>query len=268
MLKRSLTLIEMLIAVVLLLAIAALVLPSMFRAMEERTFDAAAHQTEEQLRMARDHAQATGTPVEVTYRADKSEVQARFFGAGEGSARESGSTGSEQPGFNLGIGALSDLTASEAEAAELIPESWACRGLGPGMRLVARPPADSSDDAASTEVDVTEPSAGEYETLDDLGRGQDVRLAVFMPDGSALVGDPIWLNDDKGRRGMFTINPWSGLPAFQRMSDHKTGAADPSDEKNPLGDDLRETAGRERDSAERGDDSEPAPSQPARPGRK
>ena len=40
-----------------------------------------------------------------------------------------------------------------------------------------------------------------------------------MPDGSALMGEPVWLNDDKGRCGKFIINPWSGLPIFERLGE-------------------------------------------------
>ena len=77
--RRSLTLLETLIALTLVLAMAALIVPSMLKSMEERSFEAATDVTKEQLMMARAHAQATGNPVEVTYRPDTSQVQARWF---------------------------------------------------------------------------------------------------------------------------------------------------------------------------------------------
>src|SRR5437868_5810420 len=77
--QRSLTLLETLIALVLLVALGALIVPSLVDSLEERSFESAADVTNEQLLLARAHAQATGTPVEVTYSAGQSTVTARPF---------------------------------------------------------------------------------------------------------------------------------------------------------------------------------------------
>jgi hypothetical protein len=217
MFRRSLTLLELMIAIVLLLAIAALIFPSMLRSMDERTFESAADVTNEQLMMARAHAQATGSPVEVTYHAGTSRVQARFFlpWLTEPSAEPSLPGGVESAVERAER--LVHEPQRQGESESEIGEAWASRELGHGIRIVARRPhadlipgLDASDD-------------GESGGFEELGKGQDVRLAVFMPDGSALLGDPVWLNDQEGRCGVLTINPWSGLPVFERLTDPTDG---------------------------------------------
>lgn len=220
--KRSLTLLETLIALVLLVAMAALVVPSMLKSMEERTFESAADVTNDQLMMARAHAQATGTPVEVTYRPDRSQVLARIFkpGSVQQPLALRPDTRFADPKLS-NLGPLSPQTSHEAIAGDdqsAITESWAVREISPDVRIVARPPAGadgSPGSNASSSLNETSPD----DSFEELGKGEEIRLAVFMPDGSALVGEPVWLNDDHGRLGVLTINPWSGIPVFQRLGD-------------------------------------------------
>ena len=214
--RNGLTLIETLIAIVLVVALGALVLPSLLNSIDERAFESAADVTNEQLMMARAHAQATGSPVEVTYHPSTAEVQVRMFTAllPEFGVRKSPTPsvhGKSLPAF--------DATDDGAPRPEnsLISESWACRSLSHGMRLTSRPPSSAPRPSAASAPVLA--ASDEVETIADLAGGQDIRLAVFMPDGSALLGDPVWLNDDGGRCGMFTINPWSGLPVFQRVNE-------------------------------------------------
>lgn len=206
--RRSLTILELLIALALVLAMAAIVAPSLLESLDERAFEAAADETNEQLLMARAHAQQTGKPVEVTYHAEKSQVQARVFAPGE-----------------------SD-DSSHATSSLTVEEPWAVRFLGPGVRIMARSPyqPDSSEHPADQQVPLDDE---DFESLADLGKGQDVRLAVFMPDGTALMADRVWLNDSKGRLGVFTINQWSGLPFFERLADLTRRAAESKPESKP-----------------------------------
>lgn len=216
--RRSLTLLETLIALVLVLAVGALVFPSLLNSMQERTFESTADTTNQQLMMARAHAQATGAPVEVTYRADTSQVQARMFvpwlsGVPASPMRSMGTSGEKQAKFEPLESAESDSPDTHRT---LIGEAWACRALGPGVWLTSRPPAAQAQFTIDSAFDTDQM---EYEPLEELGKGQDIRLAVFMPDGSALLAEPVWLNDDDGRCGRLSINPWSGLPIFQRLAD-------------------------------------------------
>ncbi len=80
----------------------------------------------------------------------------------------------------------------ESPPEQLIVEGWADRELADGLGIT---------DRSATEFD--EP--------------RSFRLAVYMPDGSALLSRPVWISDDHGRRGKIQVNPWTGLPSFERI---------------------------------------------------
>lgn len=206
---RAVTLVELLIALVLVLAMGALIFPSLMDSLDERSFETAADVTNEQLMMARAHAQATGTPVEVTYSPAKSQVQARLFSPFLTDFADLGSSSA--------AGESTKAPSSSTESSGTITQAWATRALGKSVRIVARSPMETTEEIA------VDPFA---ETFENFGQGQDVRLAVFMPDGSALVNQDVWLNDDKGRWGVFQINPWSGLPLFKRLADLSAKASE------------------------------------------
>ena len=233
------TLVEMLIVIALLAAIGAIVLPYVAAGLNERAFETAADTTSEQLVLARAHAQATGEPVEVRYHASTAQVEARMFSPW-------------LPGFEFmqpwksasPVGAASTTTSNAAfdESATrcvdpggsarndgAIAESWANRSLSHGIRLANRPPAKAvqSDDqrAARSEDHGSNPT----NLTASSDERDDIRLAVFMPDGSALMGAPIWFNDDDGRIGKLTINPWTGVPIFERVNDLEPVVAEVTD---------------------------------------
>jgi len=222
-LKRCVTLLETLVALAILIAAGALIFPMMMSSLDERAFESVADVTNEQLMLARAHAQATGSPVEVTFNQATSQVQARLYAPWlKSEASAVGSLPSVFPGLGSDERATGTLVEKQpASASREIPESWACQKLGANVRFRTSPPVTAEADG---ERNLSEPSLGEddYESLADLASGQEVRLAVFMPDGSALAGEPVWLNDDQGRCGLFTINPWSGLPVFQRLNQPQT----------------------------------------------
>lgn len=230
--RRCLTLLETLVALALLAGIAALVAPALISRFDERAFEAAADGASEQLMMARAHAQATGEAVEVTYSPSTGQVHARYYApwsaAGDGDVMPGTSpyaqvdpsvSAAQQPDDWSHLPGLA--TPSPQIQARAIREAWASRPLGQGIRLVtgrggvvlSGPGEDQAPEVAD------ESHADELDALQAMADGQEVRLAVFMPDGSALVGEDLWINDVGGRRGLITINPWSGLPLFQRLGD-------------------------------------------------
>jgi type II secretory pathway pseudopilin PulG len=225
--RRCLTLLEVLIALVLLAAVAALVVPALVNRLDEHAFEAAGDTASEQLMMARAHAQATGEAVEVTYSPATGCVQARLYAPWSKEME----MGDVPPGTSpLASGAQPDRSDHDEASSSLMPpghqriaEAWASRSLGHGIRIAKRRPV--TDEPAGDARDSGNPAPesttddDDSQTLEDLVDGQEVRLAVFMPDGSALVGDDLWLNDGGGRCGMISINPWSGLPIFQRLAD-------------------------------------------------
>ena len=59
------------------------------------------------------------------------------------------------------------------------------------------------------------------------------RLAVYMPDGSALLSRTVWISDDHGRQGKIQVNPWTGLPSFERIFGGETETPDDAPDKTP-----------------------------------
>lgn len=96
---------------------------------------------------------------------------------------------------------------------QLIVEGWADRALADGLGIT---------DRSATEQD--EP--------------RSFRLAVYMPDGSALMSRPVWISDDHGRRGKIQVNPWTGLPSFERIFGGETEPPDETPDDSP--DDTRD----------------------------
>ena len=105
---------------------------------------------------------------------------------------------------------------------QLIVEGWADRALAAGIMIADR-----------SAIDDDEPRL--------------LRLAVYMPDGSALLSRTVWISDDHGRRGTLSVNPWTGLPSFERIFGSETGGDtetpdEPTDDtldERPMGRDLR-----------------------------
>src|SRR5262245_16445115 len=170
--KRSLTLLETLIALVLIVALGALILPALMDSLDERTFESAADVTNEQLMMARAHAQATGSPVEVTYKANTSEVQVRLFAPWLTGAQSSSQESAYGQNSTIGPMAAPEDDRVNAKAG-IIQESWACRPLGRGMRMSSRPPATADSQDSSDDGDITT-GADDRESWSELGKGQDI----------------------------------------------------------------------------------------------
>lgn len=235
--RHAFTLLETLIALVLVLALGALVFPALIDSLHERAFETAADVTNEQLMLARAHAQATGEPVEVTYHAGTKQVEARFFTPW----LSEGITARIEPGTSplahVPMIAVFGEAQDEQAQARPITEPWATRALADGIKMVSKPPAAELEALGSEDAGVDAPFENDLasfdpqpeEGLEEPWPTQDIRLAVFMPDGSALLGDPVWLGDADGRWGQISINPWSGLPLFQRLAEVAAASAAKAD---------------------------------------
>ncbi len=93
---------------------------------------------------------------------------------------------------------------------QVIVEGWADRGLAGGLGITDRSPPDDDEPRL-------------------------FRLAVYMPDGSALLSRPVWISDDHGRRGKIQVNPWTGLPSFERIFGGETETPDETPDEPPVG---------------------------------
>ena len=113
--RRGFTLLELLVVVSLLVAIAAIALPVVVTSLNADAYDTTVEVTKGQLLLARAHAQATGRPVEVLYRNDPPRVEARAFDPETGGLDDD------------------DLGA-------IIAEGWAYRPLATGVRFTREPP--------------------------------------------------------------------------------------------------------------------------------
>ncbi|MHC4129051.1 MAG: hypothetical protein ACYSWT_16685 [Planctomycetota bacterium] len=215
MYRRGVTLLELLLAIALLLALGGLVLPALFNRLPERAFESSAEIVRSQLLLARAHAQATGEPIEVLFATDPPRVAARRFDASlvtlEPQADASDALGGQDEPFEV-----TSLDDEEAPEDLRIPEPWAERVLADGVWIADRPGLPEGEPAGF---------GGEAELLaagdEDVERDEVprvIRLALFMPDGSAVLAEPVWVRDGHGRSGRLTVNHWTGLPSFERVT--------------------------------------------------
>ncbi len=249
--RRGLTLLELLMAIGLVVALGALVFPTMMGRQRQRTFDSTIQIIRDQLLLARAHAQATGVPVEVMYYSEAPHVEARMFRPERAASRFGDADGSA---------AMLDFS-EEPDEDLLIPEGWAYRHLAEGVHVTRTPPQelqDGYDDSFGSFDD----DLGAY--FDDasasLVSGQPprtIRLAVFLPDGSALLGEGVWVVDNDGRARRIEVNPWTGLPIFGATAVNR-GAVEVADDAEP--DDEFEEFERDEQRDDEGVDSEDAES--------
>lgn len=252
--RRAFTLLELLIAIALLLTLGALSVPVIIGQVEAYRFESAIDLTTGQLLLARAHAQSTGRSVEVLYRSPPTRLEARYFQPGQMIEQEE-YTGDESPSRSIGDedgesdGYYSLGSEEDPDSAGAIFEGWALQTLPDEIHISDTPP--NMDDEA---YDLLSPS-DDFE-YDAWGEGfsppvapssyveeeetVSIRLAVFLPDGSALICEPAWLHDEDRRQGKLTVNPWSGLPVFERITATTDDLLDPLEEEEEEPDDLDE----------------------------
>jgi len=186
---RGVTLLEMLIVLALLIAMAIAIGPTIFTALDERAFDNAADVTSRQLLLARSHAQMTGQPVEVVCIVGprgESRIVARL------------------------------VSDDQDSPANVLTQSWSWRQLPTGIAISDTPPQVDARLPAGMGM-INEPIIGGTVQSAQIGQEQTVQLVIFLPDGSALAMSRCWLVDDDGRVAQLEINPYTGHPAFKRL---------------------------------------------------
>jgi hypothetical protein len=234
--RRGVTLLELLLAIALLLALGALVLPALFDRLTERAFESSAEIVRSQLLLARAHAQVTGEPIEVLFETDPARVAARRFDVGlvdpesEGEAR-GGEVSDDEP---FEVTALEDQEAPETLR---IPEPWAERILTDGVWIADRSGLAEEESGGFGAAGVRAAGDDQRETEGDEAM-RTIRLALFMPDGSAVLAEPVWIRDEHGRRGRLTVNHWTGLPSFERVMETVQEPEDQDEEPEPEEEEL------------------------------
>lgn len=206
---RGLTLLELLVAISLVAALAALSAPVLDRALSDRAFASAGQMVEQHLLLARAHAQALRQPVEVVFDAGARRLRCRWFEAGRRLLDDEAGPTAEPPEFASGGSSPGD------EVPESIPEPWAIQFLPGSATITDRSPAAEEGDPLESSLMPLPEDAPDAAPA-------PLRLAVFLPDGSILLGAPSWLRDGDGRAATLAINPFTGVP---RVDD---GAAPPA----------------------------------------
>jgi prepilin-type N-terminal cleavage/methylation domain-containing protein len=234
MTARGITLIELLISMAILLAIAAIAAPTLMSTFAERRFESVAETIEQQLLLARAHAQQTGRAVEVRYEPPRHRLVARYFSITESDGFDPASLASpagashEEARDRTGDGRRSagSFVPDEADDELAIATTWAERSMsrsvtlsdrrpeGDGVYAGAMPGANGDGVAAMFDDSVIDAdrAVGGLMRADD----QPIRLAIFLPDGSAMMTRTVWLSDEDNRVMRMTVNPWTGTPRIER----------------------------------------------------
>ncbi|MCC6951865.1 MAG: prepilin-type N-terminal cleavage/methylation domain-containing protein [Phycisphaerales bacterium] len=173
---RAFTLVEVLISLALLLLIGAIISPSLMGLSDRVTIDAACDELSAATSIAAAHATQRAEPLELVA-VSKPEGTAIYVRALGGPAREEPASASEEPAVQ------GDSRPWEIRVTTLRP-SVVVSGQDPrpaareGLSSLAREPIVQSDQPApSNEADPT----------------PAVRLAIFLPDGSAVIGQRMFV---------------------------------------------------------------------------
>lgn len=258
--RRGVTLIELLLALGLLLAIGAFALPITLETLERRAFESAGDELVGQLLLARAHARESGLPVEVLCR--REDLGSRFeldSAASSGSAFDS--TGDAQSGggrssilirtVDLSLDASESEESGEggnagtddSDALTPLSLSWAERSYSVSIERVAaatRGGAGGDDPTSDLGGDATGDQADSLEPPPSRGRSYQ-RVALFVPDGSAPLAERLRLRDAAGREAFVTINPWTGLASLDvppREASATEDEFDLAEEEKPESDDT------------------------------
>jgi len=213
--RRAFTLIELLIVVGVLVALSALALPYVTGMAERQAFDAAVERVVSQAASARAYAQREGVVVELVAVEDGARIEARTVdllaaapetggGAGAGGVRGVDGRDAAMRGTKAAqtlrremerrVEAVAARVGAEAPGAAgdgRIREPWAVNELAPDAVAGTEPPAELDARPEFT------PAEG------------DVRLALFLPDGSAAAVRDVWVSAGR-RTERIAIDPLLG----------------------------------------------------------
>jgi len=212
--RRGVTLLELMLALALVLALAAITWPALVATGEHRALSNAADAVEKQLLLARAHAMIERTAVEVRFDAAARAFTVRELVpgavAGAGESAQPSDTETDSHGADDGTTAASD--------AAIIKLDWAVLELDPRIKASATPPLDATGatDASGFADAVAREMAERQAMLEDLQSGESLQesvvVAFFLPDGSAPVSSAIWLTSEDGRSLRIEVGAWTGLP--------------------------------------------------------
>jgi len=245
--RGGITLIELLIAIALIVALGALVVPDLAAQLGRRRWEAASDGLVRQIALARAEAQRTGEAIEVIQRPlDPGDrrgplIVARRLTAGIGAAAFEDAqrpAGRRRGGNDLaatdGPAPLDDFMDDGPEDDRALAFGWAELRLQSGVRLTTEEP---TPERFGPDALAADPLGGERldDQLEDPMSGPiaagdgPLRLAILLPDGSALPGRPAWLIDGEGRAARLRIDAWTGMVTLEPVVFDDTGLAEDED---------------------------------------
>ena len=189
--QRGLTLIEVLIALGILLALTAVVLPTAAWALRMRALESARDGVEATLLQARAHARLNGRSVEVSVIGDR--LEAKWFDPSSGGVESEGNT---------------ELTLEDDLR---IPVSWASRRMPAEIQVMSlREYQENLDPLEESSANSYQPPGIAVDTV------LPMRLAVLLSDGGALSGTPVVLVGEDGEALLVKVDPWTGRPLIDK----------------------------------------------------
>lgn len=202
--RRGLTLLEIILALGLVMAIAAISIPFTFREFARQESSTTLDRIAMQVALARVESRQTGVPHELLIDPTGRRLNVRRL-----DPRDPGSiyaTGGENSTFGSGGAMGTDPIIDEEMPVE---QSWQVIELPVGMSIG---PYVVEDGFSSMEYDPD--GIEELLAEDDLDIVVDpwpmtTRLAVFMPDGTLLGLQPLMITDSEERRTL-AFDPWTG----------------------------------------------------------
>lgn len=217
--RRGISLIELLLAIGIVLAIAALVIPWTAGWLGSRELDNAEDGLTLQFMRARAAAREGGRPVQVIAKSDESGnfVQASYVANG----------GEEEPFDGVSLAASDADSDSDSNLLKPINADWASMKLPSGVCIAlsatdAEGSLDGDDmmneNLGSAEDDVPPPAVG--------AEGQT--LAIFLPDGSVFFAPIFMLRTDAGSLRAMKVDRATGVPQAVQA---KTPASDANVER-------------------------------------
>ena len=251
--RRGLSLVEILVSVAIVLAVAAVAVPWTAGWLGGRELDQAEDQLSMQLMMARAAAREEGRPVEVVADLEGrgQRVRARFLdglpvdGSGEVSRDSARAADADDEFGEFGAGDA-DAFGGAGDEAPAIDASWARLELPRGVRLAVgadgfeRSVREGEAPAFSTRADrptraadaALDRSRDAADALDDAAPA-GTTLAIFLPDGTAIVAPIFMLRTYSGRTRAMQVDRATGRPravargaggAGNRLDDGSDGA--------------------------------------------
>lgn len=213
MARSGLTLLELLIALALMAALVGTVLPMVANRAEPMQFEETLRHVKSAVEWCRADARRGGEPVELVAMVDASGrtlLVGVIFGGEEGASR---------------AGVAASSAGTEAERVEAPRRTYL--ELPAGYRLTRGELDRAVEELAGSEDAFLPPPVDEVIEEED----RRVTVAIFLPDGGAIVGEPVRLEGRRGMRAMLRVNPWTGSATIEPLRDAEEEREEPEQEE-------------------------------------